>query len=61
MTDSPTPQDPVGTDQVLPADRTEEQARMARELAASGYSEAEIAQALTADELTVQRLLEGRD
>ncbi|MFM9735202.1 hypothetical protein [Streptomyces niveiscabiei] len=44
-----------------PADWTEERARMARELAASGYSEDQIAQALAADELTVQRLLEGHE
>lgn len=52
---------PVGEDYVSPADRPAEWARMARELAASGYSEDQITRALAVDEVTVQRLLEARE
>ncbi|MFE2749623.1 hypothetical protein ACFXKX_35785 [Streptomyces scopuliridis] len=48
----------AGEDYVAPQDRPAEWARMARELAASGYTEAEVAQALAVDEETVQRLSE---
>jgi len=51
---------PVGEDYVAPADRPAEWARMARELAASGYTEAQVAEALAVDEATIQRLLQER-
>ncbi|MBU3865541.1 hypothetical protein KN815_16085 [Streptomyces sp. 4503] len=50
----------VGADYIEPQDRAAEWARMAGELAASGYSETRVAQALAVDEQTVQRLLEAR-
>ncbi|MEU0743989.1 hypothetical protein [Streptomyces sp. NPDC006134] len=64
--DSPTPDEllgdelSVGEDYVAPEDRAAEWSRMAAELSASGYSEAEVAQALAVDEETVERLLGGQ-
>ena len=64
MNDFPVPDEvlaaelPVGEDYVAPADRPAEWARMARELAASGYTEAQVAEALAVDEQTIQRLLQ---
>lgn len=49
----------TGQDYVAPEDRPAEWARMAAELAASGYSEAQVAQALAVDEQTVERLIEA--
>lgn len=49
---------PVGEDYVAPADRPAEWARMARELAASGYTDEQVAAALAVDEATVERLLQ---
>jgi hypothetical protein len=46
----------AGEDYVAPADRPAEWARMAQNLIASGYTEAEVAEALAVDEETVQRL-----
>ncbi|WP_018570107.1 hypothetical protein [Streptomyces sp. PsTaAH-124] len=55
------PDEPTGgEDYVAPEDRAAEWSRMAGELAASGYSEAEVAQALAIDEETVERLLGGQ-
>lgn len=51
----------VGEDYVAPEDRPAEWARMARELAASGYSEDQVAEALAVDEATVERLLQGTE
>lgn len=67
MTDVPVPdvvldaELPVGEDYVAPADRPAEWARMARELAASGYTEAQVAEALAVDEATIERLLQGTE
>ncbi|MFD8386534.1 hypothetical protein ACFV2X_49935 [Streptomyces sp. NPDC059679] len=49
----------TGEDYVAPEDRPAEWARMAAALAASGYSEDQLAQALAVDEQTVERLIQA--